>query len=108
MAWKPKKKPKQLSYAEQQFVKKLIEDAKAKRKTMRGYAVLKRKGSEQDLKINGMWRDINELTECANSFAQKLCETSGKKWEVLEVIELKNTVYEDDENEYNINHGQQY
>lgn len=107
MAWKTKKKQKKLSYAEQQFVKKLIEDAKAKRKTLRGYAVLKRKGSEQDLKINGMWRDINELTECANSFAQKLCEISGKKWEVLEVIELKNTVYEDDENEQNINYGQQ-
>ena len=97
MAWKPKKKQKLLSYAEQQFVKKLIEDAKAKRKTMRGYAVLKRDGSQQDLKISGMWRDIDELTECASSFAQQLCTVSKKNWKVLEVIELKNAVYENSE-----------
>lgn len=106
MAWKPKKKPKQLSYADQQFVKKLIEDAKAKRKTMRGYAVLKRDGAEQDLKIGGMWRDIDELTECANNFAQQLCAISKKKWKVLEVIELKNAVYEECESEYNVNHDE--
>lgn len=99
MAWKSKKRQKKLSYADQQFVKKLIEDAKAKRKTMRGYALLKREGSSQDLKMNGMWRDINELRECANSFAQKLCDISGNKWEVIEVIELKNAVYEECESE---------
>ena len=99
MAWKSKKKPKKLSYEDQQAVKKLIEDAKAKRKTMRGYAVLKRDGSTQDLKINGLWRDIDELKECASSFADKLNEAGDKKWSVIEVVELKNTVYEDGESE---------
>lgn len=66
---------------------------------MRGYAVLKREGGTQDLKMNGMWRDINELRECAAGFAQKLCEVSGKKWEVAKVIELNSIVYEDDRNE---------
>ena len=70
---------------------------------MRGYAVLKRDGAEQDLKIGGMWQDIDELAECANSFAQQLCAISKKKWKVLEVIELKNAVYEDSENAEVIN-----
>lgn len=99
MAWKPKKKPKKLSYEDQQAVNKLIEDAKAKRKTMRGYAVLKREGSKQDLKISGLWRDIDELKECTSSFAKKLNELGGKKWSVIEVVELKNVVYEDGESE---------
>lgn len=80
-------------------MKKLIENAKAKRKTMRGYAVLKREGSKQDVKVSGVWRDIDELTECAASFAQQLCAFSKKKWKVIEVVELKNAVYEDCESE---------
>lgn len=99
MAWKPKKKPKKLSYSEQQFVKKLIEDAKAKRKTLRGYAVLKRDGAKQDLKINGMFKDADELNECARSFAEELCRISGKSWKVIEVEVLSNAVYEDEEKE---------
>ena len=69
MAWKPKKKTKPLSYAEQQFVKKLIEDAKAKRKTMRGYAILKHKDASIDFKMSGIFKDLDELKQCADDFA---------------------------------------
>lgn len=103
MAWRPKKKPKKLSYAEQQFVKKLLEDTKAKRKSWRGYAVLKRKGASTELKLSGLWQDIDELKRCVASFAESLCKASGKKWEVLEVIDA-NAVYDDCKNEYNIKH----
>ena len=70
MAWKPKKKAKPLSYAEQQFVKKLVEDSKAKHKTWRGYAVLDYDSAEADLKISGSWRDIDEQRHCAKQAAR--------------------------------------
>ena len=87
MAWKPKKKPKPLSYAEQQFVKNLIESTKAKCKTMRGYAILKRDGAQADYKMSGVFKDIDELKQCADNFAQDLSKKSGKKWRVLEVMQ---------------------
>lgn len=99
MAWKPKKKKKTLSYADQLAVKKLIEDAKAKRKTLRGYAILKRDGAKQDLKMSGMFKDADELDECAKKLAEELSKVSGKHWEVVEVEVLNNAVYEDDEKE---------
>lgn len=106
MAWKSKKKPKKLSYADLQFVKKLIEDSKAKRKSLRGYAVLKRTGSDQDLKISGSFKDEIELHECAKSFAEELCRISSKKWNVIEVQVLSNVVHEDENDEYNINYDE--
>lgn len=87
MAWKAKKKKKPLSYAEQQFVKKLIEDAKAKIKTLRGYAILKRDNASADFKMSGVFKDLDELKQCANDFAQKLSEKRNKTWRVLEIVQ---------------------
>ena len=68
-------------------MKNLIESAKAKRKTMRGYAILKRDGAYADYKMSGVFKDMDELKQCANDFAQKLSEKSDKKWKVLEVVQ---------------------
>ena len=54
---------------------------------MRGYAILKRDGAQADFKLSGTFKDIDELKQCANSFAQKLNEVSGKTWRVLEVMQ---------------------
>lgn len=94
MAWKPKKKAKPLSYAEQQFVKKLVEDSKTKHKTWRGYAVLDYDGAKAGLKISGSWRDIDELKQCADEFAETLRKASSKKWKVVEVVDV-NAVYDE-------------
>lgn len=98
MSQKFKKKKKPLSYADQRFVNKLIADAKAKRKTLRGYAILKRKGSYADVKLSGVFKDIDELKHCANEFAQMLYEISKKQWEVLEIAQNGIEVYDDDKN----------
>ena len=104
MAWKPKKKTKTLSYADQLAVKKMLEASKAKRKTLRGHAVLKRDGSQQDVKLSGTFRDEAELNEYAKSFVEDLCKASGKPWKVLEVQILSNAVYENAEDEQNIDY----
>ena len=98
MSWKFKKKKKPLSYADQQFVNRLIADAKAKRKTLHGYAILKRKESYADVKLSGVFKDIDELKRCANEFVQMLCEISKKHWEVLEIAQNGIEVYDDDKN----------
>ena len=104
MAWKPKKKKhKPLSYAEQQFVKKLIEDAKAKRKTLRGHAIIKLDGQKQDVKISGTFKDEDELKQCANEFAQLLSKKSGKTWNVVEIVKNSVEACDDDNDDGNAN-----
>lgn len=98
MAWKAKKKKKPLSYAEQQFVKKLIEDAKAKIKTLRGYAILKRDGASVDFKMSGVFKDLDELKQCANDFAQKLNEKRNNTWRVLEIVQNGTEIIDVDDN----------
>lgn len=96
MSFKKKRKP--LSYDEQQFVKKLLEGSKEKKKTLKGYVILKKNGSMHDVKMSGYFKDVDELNAYANALKDELHKID-EKWCISEIATIENnSVYEDDAN----------
>lgn len=64
---------------------------------MRGYAIIKKTGSKTDVKISGVFKDLDELKQCTNEFVQMLNERSNNKWTVLEITQSGYEAYADDD-----------
>ena len=104
MAWKPKKKHKPLSYNEQQFVKKLIEDAKKKSfKPIKGEVACVSNVSGQQYVQTARYFTEDDLQKDAEDIVNKLNGVGNgkKKWKLVSAKVLGKDVSQDNGEESN-------
>jgi len=84
-----KKKPPVLSREEREGIKKRLAEYAARKKTLKGYALLKKKGSKQDVKLSGTFKDHAELDKYVEDYVTEMNKSAGESlWEVLSVHEV--------------------
>ena len=84
-----KKKPPVLSREEREGIKKRLAEYAARKKTLKAYALLRKKKSEQDVKLSGVFKDRAELDKCVEDYIAAMNKSAGEPlWEVLSVYEI--------------------
>lgn len=102
MAWKPKKKAPELSYAEKEYVRKKLEEYKTKYfKPIKGEIRYKAEGVNQEVVETARYYNEDDLKEDAKHIVDRMNEISkGKyKWILLSVKVLGKDVLDDDNGE---------
>lgn len=93
-----KKKPPVLSREEREGIKKRLAEYAARKKTLKAYAVLRKKKSEQDVKLSGVFKDRAELDKYVEDYIAAMNKSAGEPlWEVLSVHEIMPDKTETDE-----------
>lgn len=87
--FKKKKKAPVLSREEREGIAKRLAEYAARKKTLKGYALLKKKDSKQDVKISGTFKDRAELDKYVEDQVDAMNKSAGADlWEVVSVHEV--------------------
>jgi hypothetical protein len=88
-SFKKKKKAPVLSREEREGIAKRLAEYAARKKTLKGYAFLKKKESKQDVKISGSFKDRAELDKFVEDYVVAMNKSAGADlWKVISVHEV--------------------
>lgn len=102
MAWKPKKKAPELSYAEKQYVKMKLEEYKTKFfKPIKGQIIYKADGCSQEIVETARYYTEDELYADAKRIVDSMNKNDKEKrhWVLISAKVIDKTTIKNEENE---------